>query len=66
MILSKDGYALQYFPKKNKIIITMPQTVYTLTDTVSPVVDRKTDVPDGQLTLLLTVTKMLFRKEEER
>ena len=63
MILSKDGYALQYEPRKNRIIITMPQTVYTLTDTVNPVVDRRTDVPEENLAVLLAVARMLFQKE---
>ena len=64
MIITDDGYSLQYERNKNKITIILPQTVYTLTDTVNPVVDRKTDVPEGEFALLLTVTRMLFRKDE--
>ena len=62
MIITDDGYSLQYERRNNKISILLPQTVYTLTDTVNPVVDRRTDVEEADLTVLLEITKIIFQK----
>lgn len=72
MIITDDGYSLQYEMRKNKITVLLPQTVYTLTDTyaltdtVNPIADRKIDVPEKDLAVLLTVVRLLFRKEEAK
>lgn len=62
MIITDDGYSLQYERRNNKISILLPQTVYTLTDTVNPVVDRRTDVEEADLTVLLEITRIIFHK----
>lgn len=72
MIITDDGYSLLYERRKNKITVRLPQTVYTLTDTyaltdtANAVADRKIDVPEGDLAVLLTVVRLLFRKEEAK
>ena len=45
MLISNE-YALIYYPNRNQIIITLPQTWKTQTDTFSPVIDRRTDVQE--------------------
>lgn len=65
MLISND-YALTYYPKRNQIVITLPQTNRTLTNTVSPVVDRRTDVKETDLMCLLQVAQVIFSKGERR
>lgn len=62
MILSQDGYAIEQYPKRNQIVITMPQTVQTLTNTTSIVRNRKVDFSDADLTLLLELTRYLCER----
>ena len=60
-----DGYSLFYDKGKNKISIHLPQTVYTTTNTIEPVVDRKVDVDEKDLAIVLGVAMAIFRKEGE-
>ena len=62
-MLTSDGYALVYHENKNQIIITLPQTYATMTNTFDQVVDRRTDVAEIDLLVLLNVTKLIFHKE---
>jgi len=69
MLISND-YALTYYPNRNQIVITLPQTSRTLTNTFSPVVDRRTDVKETDLLCLLQVIQVIFskgvRREDEK
>lgn len=58
-----DDYALSYYPKINQIVITLPQTLLTTTNTISPVRDRRTDIEESDLSCLLYMTKILFNKD---
>ena len=60
-----DNYSLVYDKKKNRITITLPQTVITAVDTVGPVVNRKIDVKDEELFGILFVTKLTFESEKK-
>lgn len=62
MIVSKDGYEVEYYPTKNRIIITMPQTWQTLTNTMSIIRNRKIDFTDTDLALLLELTRYLCER----
>ena len=53
MIVS-DGYSAEYYPQCNQIVITMPQTVKTITNTVQMVTNRKIDITDDDLVELLS------------
>ena len=64
-MLVSDGYSLTYYKDRNKIAITLPQTVYTLTNTIEPVVDRIVDVDDIALANVLFMVKQIFQKGEE-
>lgn len=59
-IQSKDDYLITYYKKQNQVIITLPQTMETMTNTRTPYCYRKVDVSDEELTLLLNVARMIF------
>jgi hypothetical protein len=67
MIVS-DGYSLMYDENHNRIVIGLPQTWKTLTNTFDPVVDRRTDVSETDLIVLLNIVQLIFniglRKDE--
>lgn len=63
MLISND-YTLTYYPNRNQIVITLPQTNRTLTNTLSPVADRRTDVKESDLMCLLQVAQVIFSKRE--
>ena len=65
MLISND-YALTYDPKRNQIVITLPQTNMTLTNTISPVVDRRTDVKESDLMCLLQMAQVILSKGERK
>ena len=60
-----DNYSLVYDKKKNRITITLPQTVITAVDTIGPVVNRKIDVKDEELVGILFATKLTFESEKK-
>lgn len=60
MMLTLNGYSLVYYKNRNQIVIGLPQTGKTLTNTLEPVVDRKTDVKNEELATLLAVTQFIF------
>ena len=66
MLLS-DGYGLTYYKHKNQIVIGLPQTFATATNTYEQVVDRRVDVEESELWAVLLMVKMIFgeRKDDE-
>ena len=60
MIVTKDGYSVVYRPKSNQIVIGLPQTMHTVTNTVSMVVNRKTDINDDDLLLLVEAARYML------
>lgn len=61
-MIENNGYILNYKPKENQIVITLPQTVSTLTNTVSPVVERRIDISHEEEAVILNVVKSIFEK----
>lgn len=61
-----DGYALYYEKSRNRISICLPQTIYTTTNTIEPVVDRRVDVEDDDLAIILSVAMAIFNKKEAK
>ena len=59
-MLTSNGYNLVYDKKRNVIVISLPQTWRTLTNTFEPVVDRRIDVEEKDLAILLTATQAIF------
>lgn len=65
MIVSHDGYAIVHYRNRNQIVITMPQTAQTLTNTIGIVRNRKIDLTDADLAILLELTRYLCERGEE-
>ena len=61
MLMSGD-YALTYDKNRNYINILLPQTQGTLESTARPLSNRRTDVAESDLMVLLQVTKIIFEK----
>lgn len=59
MLLS-DGYGLNYYKSKNQIVICLPQTYETATNTYEQPVDRRVDVEESELWAVLLMVKMIF------
>lgn len=64
MLLTSDGYSLTYYKNRNQIVIGLPQTWSSLTNTLQPVVDRRIDVTEQELDILLRITKLIFLNKE--
>ena len=64
MIVS-DGYYLNYDKNKNRIVILLPQTMETLTNTIDAVTDRKIDINASEQSLILNVVKAVFERRSE-
>ena len=65
MIVS-DGYSLMYDEKRNFILIGLPQTMETATNTIGQIVDRRTDVTETDLMVLLNIAQLIFHKGERK
>lgn len=61
-MLMSDGYYLTYYKNKNQIIIGLPQTIRTATNTYDQIVDRRTDVKETDLWVLLNIAQLIFHK----
>lgn len=60
MIATDDGYSIIYNKQSNNIQIGLPQTVQTATNTITKIADRKTDISDEQLAIILYFVKTIF------
>lgn len=65
-MLTSDGYSLTYYKNKNQIVISLPQTYETATNTYEQVVDRRIDVMEIELCVLIEIVKLIFHKGERR
>ena len=59
MILS-DGYSLTYYANRNKIVIILPQTIQTLTNTVAMASNRKTELTAEEEATILAVVRAIM------
>ena len=55
-----DGYTIIQYPSKNVVEIVLPQTVTSITNTVSPVVSRRYKITDAEEAALLVAVKAMF------
>jgi len=62
MMIVSDGYSAEYYPQSNQIVITMPQTARTLTTTVQMVTNRKMDITDDDLALIMSLVKYICER----
>ena len=61
MYLTIDGYNLEYIPSQNRIVIGLPQTHSTINNTALPVEDRKTELSENELAMLLLIVRYIFK-----
>ena len=64
-MICSDGYSLTYYPNRNTIEIVMPQTLTTLTNTVSMISNRKTVLTEAEEAVILSVVKAIMENEKE-
>ena len=64
MIIS-DGYSIEYYANSNRIEIILPQTLKSLTNTVSMVSNRRTDISSDELGAILVVVKVLLERGKD-
>lgn len=64
-MISCDGYYLIYDKNKNRIVIQLPQTMETATNTLDAVTDRKIDINGSEQSLILNVVKAVFERRGE-
>lgn len=60
-----DGYSIEQYPNSNRITITLPQTVYTVQDTIGFPQNRRIELTSEELTAILVVVKGLYEWKGE-
>lgn len=65
MIVSDGGYSIEEYINTNRIIITLPQTQSTLTNTITPVVKRRTRLTNEELTAILVAVKAMYEVDRQ-
>lgn len=56
-----EGYSIQEYPKQNKIVIFLPQTIKTCTNTVREIEERKDELSNMEQSIILTVVKSIYQ-----
>lgn len=59
------GYTIRQVTNKNRIVITLPQTWENISDTVTPVSDRKQSLTPEEEAGLLYAAIMMFERGEK-
>ena len=60
-----DGYNIVQYPKENRIVISLPQTLDTMNNTVTPVSERRQRITAEEETILLTIVKDMYERRSE-
>lgn len=60
MVTSGD-YLITYDKQHNRLIVTMPQTMGTVTNTAGPVVNRKSDFTESDLAAILAFVQLVLK-----
>ena len=53
------GYSVWYEKNTNRIIVSLPQTTETATNTITAIANRKHEFTDSELCTILSVTKAI-------
>ena len=59
-MITSDGYSLIYYANNNKIVIILPQTLKSLTNTVQMVTNRKTELTAEEQATILGVVRAIM------
>lgn len=54
-----DGYSAEHYKARNQIVIAMPQTIYTVSNTTSACLNRKIEFSESDLLLLLELVRYI-------
>ena len=65
MVADNKGYYVMQVIKQNQIIISLPQTISTLTNTIGEVSDRRVSLTENEEATLLLLVKSWLEKEVE-
>ena len=60
--ISSNGYGIMYERNHNRIVINLPPTAQTVTNTVEQIVNRKVDLTDEDLILLLEMAQYICKR----
>ena len=64
-MITLDGYTVFQYAKTNRIIISLPQTETTVTNTIMPLSNRRLELTDTEQTCLLLFVKALFEGDKQ-
>lgn len=55
-----DGYGIEQYPLQNRVVITLPPTVYTVQDTQMMPQNRRVELTSNELTAILVAVKGMY------
>lgn len=55
-----DGYSIEQYPLQNRVVITLPQTIYTVQDTQAMPQNRRVELTSNELTAILVAAKGMY------
>lgn len=61
-----DGYSIEYLKNANTIVIKLPPTIETVTNTMTLPTDRKPDFTDTELCTILLAVKLIAKGDMRR
>ena len=64
-MIESEGYLLIYDRANNRIVIQLPQTLETITNTVSMVSNRRTYLTSSEKSIILQTVKAIMERKEE-
>ena len=67
-MIAYDGYSIEQYPLTNKVVITLPPTIYTMQDTPMKPRNRRVELTMNELLAILVALKGMFEpkgKENE-
>ena len=62
MIVTNDGYSIWHEKRANRIIISLPQTMETVSNTMTMIVNQKSEFTDSELVAILSVAKAIVER----
>lgn len=60
-MMNNEGYSIQEYPKLNKLVIYLPQTMKTCTNTVREIGERKDALSDIEQLIILNIVKSIYQ-----
>lgn len=64
-MIESEGYLLVYDRANNRIVIHLPQTIETSTNTVAMVKNRRTYLTPSEESIILQTVKAIIERKEE-